>query len=95
MVDTAVRPGAMPGSSPHSTVECNASMKTYLDFHDWWIGYYRGDSHHYVCPLPTVVIRWDRRAAALDSPPDEVGDGLEEDPYDDEPCTCLECKAGA
>ena len=36
-------------------------VKVYLDFNDWWIGYYRGDTHHYVCPLPTVVIRWRRR----------------------------------
>lgn len=28
---------------------------------DAWIGYYRGDTHHYVCPLPCVVIRWPRR----------------------------------
>lgn len=32
----------------------------YIDRRDWWVGYYRGDSHHYVCPLPTVVIRWAR-----------------------------------
>lgn len=31
------------------------------DLRDRWIGYYRGDTHHYVCPLPTVVIRWRRR----------------------------------
>lgn len=36
-------------------------MKVYIDTNDWWIGYYRGDTHHYVCPLPTVVIRWTRR----------------------------------
>jgi hypothetical protein len=35
-------------------------MKVYFDFNDWWIGYYRGPNHHYVCPLPTVVIRWPR-----------------------------------
>lgn len=35
-------------------------MKIYLDRNDWWIGYYRGDTHHYVCILPTVVIRWSR-----------------------------------
>ena len=32
----------------------------YFDLNDWWIGYYRGDRHHYVCPLPTLVIRWRR-----------------------------------
>jgi hypothetical protein len=36
-------------------------MKVYFDFRDWWIGYYKGDSHHYVCLLPTLVIRWDRK----------------------------------
>ena len=35
-------------------------MKIYLDFRDWWIGYYRSSNHHYICPLPTVVIRWKR-----------------------------------
>lgn len=33
----------------------------YLDFNDWWIGYYRGPNHHYFCPLPTLVIRVPRR----------------------------------
>ena len=36
-------------------------MKIYFDFNDWWVGYYRGGTHHYVCPLPTLVIRWSRR----------------------------------
>jgi hypothetical protein len=36
-------------------------VKIYFDFNDWWIGYYRGDGHHYVCPLPTLVIRWRRK----------------------------------
>lgn len=35
--------------------------RIYLDFRDWWIGYYRGEDHHYVCILPTLVIRWRRR----------------------------------
>lgn len=36
-------------------------MKIYLDFRDWWIGWYRGDPrYHYVCPLPCVVIRWEK-----------------------------------
>lgn len=34
--------------------------RVYIDRRDWWVGYYRGDTHHYVCPLPTVVIRWAR-----------------------------------
>lgn len=36
-------------------------MRIYRDTDDWWIGYYRGPHHHYVCPLPTLVIRWRRR----------------------------------
>lgn len=34
--------------------------RIYVDMNDWWVGYYRGDTHHYVCLLPTVVIRWKR-----------------------------------
>ncbi len=36
-------------------------LKIYIDTNDWWLGYYRGPSHHYVCLLPTLVIRWARR----------------------------------
>lgn len=36
-------------------------VKPYRDGRDWWVGYYRGDTHHYVCPLPTIVLRWRRR----------------------------------
>lgn len=36
-------------------------VKVYRDLDDWWVGYYRGPNHHYVCPLPTLVIRWPRR----------------------------------
>lgn len=36
-------------------------MKVYIEPADWWIGYYRGPNHHYVCPLPCIVIRWARR----------------------------------
>jgi hypothetical protein len=39
-------------------------LAVYFDFNDWWIGYYRGPNHHYVCPVPTVVIRWRRRVGA-------------------------------
>lgn len=35
----------------------------YREPRDWWVGYYRGDRHHYVCPLPTVVVRWARKVA--------------------------------
>ena len=34
--------------------------KLYLDLRDWWVGYYRGAHHHYVCVLPTLVLRWPR-----------------------------------
>lgn len=37
-----------------------AQLKIYIDLNDWWIGYFRGDNHHYVCVIPTVVIRWNR-----------------------------------
>lgn len=37
-----------------------SGVKMYLDRNDWWVGYYRGDTHHHVCPLPTLVIRWAR-----------------------------------
>lgn len=37
-------------------------LRVYLDFRDWWIGYYRGDDHHYFCPFFTVVIRWNRKS---------------------------------
>lgn len=36
-------------------------IRIYRDPDDWWVGYYRGPKHHYVCLLPTVVIRWPRR----------------------------------
>jgi hypothetical protein len=41
------------------------SVEVYRDPDDWWVGYYRGDTHHYVCPLPTIVIRWPRRSATV------------------------------
>lgn len=37
-------------------------MKVYIEPRDWWIGYYRGPNHHYVCPIPCVVIRWPHKA---------------------------------
>jgi hypothetical protein len=36
-------------------------VKVYIDTRDWWVGWYRGTEHHYVCPLPCLVIRLDRR----------------------------------
>ena len=38
-------------------------LDLYRDCRDWWIGYYRGPNHHYVCPLPTLVIRWPRKVS--------------------------------
>ncbi len=35
-------------------------VSIYFDLRDWWVGYYRGDTYHYVCILPTLVIRWNR-----------------------------------
>lgn len=40
-------------------------IKIYFDSRDWWVGYYRGDTHHYICPLPTLVIRWPRSGRVL------------------------------
>jgi len=38
-------------------------VSIYIDFRDWWVGYYRAPDYHYVCLLPCVVIRWARRGA--------------------------------
>jgi hypothetical protein len=38
-------------------------VKLYVDTNDWWVGYYRGEHYHFVCVLPTVVLRWRRRGA--------------------------------
>lgn len=35
-------------------------LSLYIDTNDWWIGWYRGPNHHYICLLPTIVIRWKR-----------------------------------
>ena len=39
-------------------------MTVYMDRNDWWIGYYRGPNHHYICPLPCVVIRFNRKTGS-------------------------------
>lgn len=36
-------------------------IKIYIDVADWWIGCYVGPNHLYFCPLPTLVVRVDRR----------------------------------
>lgn len=35
-------------------------MKVYWEPRDWWVGVYFGLDHIYVCPLPTLVIRFGR-----------------------------------
>jgi hypothetical protein len=37
------------------------NIRIYIDLDDWWVGYYRGPCFHYICILPTVVIRWGRK----------------------------------
>lgn len=36
-------------------------VRIFTEPRDVWIGYYRGPNHHYVCPLPCLVVRWPRR----------------------------------
>lgn len=36
-------------------------VRLYIDERDWWVGYYRAPERHYVCVLPTVVVRWPRK----------------------------------
>lgn len=36
-------------------------VRIYFDFRDWWVGYYRGEHYHFVCLIPTLVIRWPQR----------------------------------
>ncbi len=36
-------------------------MNVYIDWDDWWIGLYRGPNHLYICIIPCVVIRINRR----------------------------------
>lgn len=54
------------------------SVKVYIDTADWWIGYYRGPNHHYVCVVPLVVIRWNRRGPG-DAEPISLGEWREGD----------------
>ena len=55
-------------TSPHTEGlwKQGPAVKVYIDKADWWIGYYRGPNHHYVCVLPTVVIRWPRKPPLSD-----------------------------
>lgn len=36
-------------------------VRVHLDWRDWWVGWYRGDTHNYVCIVPCVAIVWRRR----------------------------------
>lgn len=42
----------------HRTVR---TAQVYTDPDDWWVGYYRGDRHHYVGFL-FIGVRWPRRS---------------------------------
>lgn len=42
------------------TLVIGAHVTIYVEPRDLWVGYFRGPRHHYVCLLPTVVIRWPR-----------------------------------
>jgi len=35
-------------------------LRVYFEPRDWWIGVYVAVGYVYVCPLPTLVIRWAR-----------------------------------
>ena len=63
------------------TAPDNADYRTrpavYRDRRDWWVGYYRGDTHHYVCPLPTLVIRWPRAGVCACGAVDLLGGAVE------------------
>lgn len=54
-----------------------STLTIYRDRDDWWIGWYRGASHHYVCLLPTIVMRWDRiRDDENSDAPNDAGDDI-------------------
>ena len=50
----------MTGADNQPYVKRERRFEFYREPCDWWIGYYRGAHHHYVCLLPTLVIRWPR-----------------------------------
>lgn len=65
-------------------------MKVYLEPRDVWVGYFRGDDHHYVCPLPCVVVRW-RRKATRNEPTASIFPGIEGDRSVWGECGCAHC----
>lgn len=41
-------------------------MRLYIEPRDAWVGYYRGETNHYVCVLPCIVFKWRRRVRKVD-----------------------------
>jgi hypothetical protein len=39
----------------------NGRLSVYLEPRDAWVGVYISTSAFYVCPLPFLVLRWDRK----------------------------------
>jgi hypothetical protein len=37
-----------------------ARLRIYVELRDWWVGLYIGPDAIYNCPLPCLVLRWDR-----------------------------------
>lgn len=38
-------------------------LSAYIEPRDIWIGVYVAEAAVYVCPLPLLVVKWDRRKA--------------------------------
>ncbi|MBO4273121.1 hypothetical protein [Microbispora triticiradicis] len=63
-------------------------LSVYLEPRDIWVGVYVAPAAVYVCPLPLLVLKWDRRTpeqqafvdrlheSAKQFPADDGGDGL-------------------
>jgi len=59
-------------------------LRVYLEPRDAWIGAYVAEKAVYVCPLPFVVIRWERKAKPESAALEAV------DPYDYESVSATE-----
>jgi hypothetical protein len=59
-------------------------IRVHLEPRDCWVGVYVAPKAVYVCPLPFVVVRWDRRVEAVASALDPI------DPFDDESVSATE-----
>ena len=35
-------------------------LDVYVDTADWWVGVYLGPTAIFICPLPCLVVRWQR-----------------------------------